>query len=60
MAGAEVVCGVVGMGGEDEEGGVWGMLILFGPDHGGDVEGEVGLVEGDSVLVPAVIDADAD
>ncbi len=60
VAGAEVVCGVVEMGGEDEEGGVWGMLILFGPDHGGDVEGEVGLVEGDGVLVQTVVDADAD
>jgi hypothetical protein len=48
------------MGGEDEEGGVWGMLILFRPDHGGDVEGEVGLVEGDGVVVPTVVDADAD
>jgi hypothetical protein len=48
------------MGGEDEEGGVWGMLILFGPDHGGDVEGEVGLVEGDGGVVGSVIDADAD
>ena len=48
------------MGGEDEEGGVWGMLILFGPDHGGDVEGEVGLVEGDGVVVLTVVDADAD
>lgn len=60
MAGAEVVGGVVGMGSEDEEGGVRGMLILFGPDHGGDVEGEVGLVEGDGGVVLTIIDADAD
>lgn len=60
MAGAEVVCGIVGVGGEDEEGGVRGMLILFGPDHGGDVQGEVGLVEDDGAVVLTVIDADAD
>lgn len=48
------------MGGEDEEGGVWRMLILFGPDHGGDVEGEVGLVEDDRAVESAIVDADAD
>jgi hypothetical protein len=36
------------------------MLILFGPDHGGDVEGEVGLVEGDGEVMLTVVDADAD
>ena len=48
------------MGSEDEEGGVRGMEVLFGPDHGGDVEGEMGLIEGDGAVVLTIVDADAD
>ena len=48
------------MGGGDEEDGVRRVVVLFGPDHGGDEQGEVRLIEEHFFLAKAVIEPDAE